>query len=185
MTIKASDILSVTKLVTKEWSKQRKAEERGRRSAASCRYTYSDRVNFSDDDVYILASAKCNLAERPTSIGYSITGQTVYDDAGEKIPTSKIEIVGDFNFTAEELMTTGTGGSTKADQCAELIRTLLASGGMPATDLESKCKAAGFKGKTYKRGRESAGVKSVKDGFGGGWKVYLKDDPLGHEEGQP
>ncbi len=53
MTINASDILSVTKSVTKEWEKQRKAEERGRRSRYSREYVYSDRVNFTDvaDDI--------------------------------------------------------------------------------------------------------------------------------------
>ena len=47
-TIKSDDILSVTKSVTKEWTKQRKAEERGRRSRHSREYIYSDRVNFTD-----------------------------------------------------------------------------------------------------------------------------------------
>jgi hypothetical protein len=47
-TIKSDDILSVTKSVTKLWTKQRKAEERGRRSRHSRAYIYSDRVNFTD-----------------------------------------------------------------------------------------------------------------------------------------
>jgi hypothetical protein len=41
-------ILKVTKDVTKEWTKQRKAEERGSRNRYSRAYVYSDRVNFSD-----------------------------------------------------------------------------------------------------------------------------------------
>ena len=48
MTIDASDILAVTRAVTKEWTKQRKAEERGNRSRYSREYIYSDRVNFTD-----------------------------------------------------------------------------------------------------------------------------------------
>jgi hypothetical protein len=44
----ADDILSVTAKVTRPWTKQRKAEERGRRSRASRQYIYSDRVNFTD-----------------------------------------------------------------------------------------------------------------------------------------
>ena len=43
-----SDILKVTRAVTKEWTKQRKAEERGSRSRSSRVYIYSDRVNFTD-----------------------------------------------------------------------------------------------------------------------------------------
>src|SRR5215469_8325350 len=41
-------IFKVTKDVTKEWTKQRKAEERGRRTRYSREYIYSDRVNFTD-----------------------------------------------------------------------------------------------------------------------------------------
>jgi hypothetical protein len=47
MTITAADILDVTKSVTKEWTKQRKAEERGRSRAARA-YIYSDRVDFTE-----------------------------------------------------------------------------------------------------------------------------------------
>jgi hypothetical protein len=54
MTIGASDILAVTRSVTKEWTKQRKAEERGRRSRWSREYIYSDRVNFTDVATQIL-----------------------------------------------------------------------------------------------------------------------------------
>ena len=60
--IDASDILGVTKAVTKEWTSQRKAEERGNRSRSSRAYVYSDRVNFTDvadgilPDAYMHAS---------------------------------------------------------------------------------------------------------------------------------
>ena len=48
MTINADDILSVTKSVTKKWTKQRKAEERGTRSRSSREHVFSDRVNCTD-----------------------------------------------------------------------------------------------------------------------------------------
>jgi hypothetical protein len=44
----ADDILASTKKVTKEWTKQRKAEERSRRPRHSRRYMYSDRVDFTE-----------------------------------------------------------------------------------------------------------------------------------------
>jgi hypothetical protein len=52
----ADDILSITAKVTKEWTKQRKAEERGRRSRASRAYVYSDRVDFTAVADRILAA---------------------------------------------------------------------------------------------------------------------------------
>jgi hypothetical protein len=57
MTINAADILAVTKSVTKKWTKQRKAEEQGRRSRYSRMYVYSDRVNFTDVADRILPQA--------------------------------------------------------------------------------------------------------------------------------
>jgi hypothetical protein len=53
MTVTAADLLSVIKPVTKEWAKQRKAEEKGSRSRSDRTYVYSDRVNFTDvaDDI--------------------------------------------------------------------------------------------------------------------------------------
>lgn len=48
MTFGAADIIAATTKVTKKWTKQRTAEERGRRSRASRMYVYSDRVCFTD-----------------------------------------------------------------------------------------------------------------------------------------
>jgi hypothetical protein len=44
----ANGILKITEKVTKKYTKQRKAEERGRRSSHTREYIYSDRVNFTD-----------------------------------------------------------------------------------------------------------------------------------------
>ena len=57
MTVSAKDILSVTKSVTKKWTKLRKGEERGRRSRSSRHYVFSDRVNFTEVADDILPSA--------------------------------------------------------------------------------------------------------------------------------
>jgi Topoisomerase 6 subunit A/Spo11, Toprim domain len=57
MSFSAADILDVTKSVTKEWTQQRKAEERGRRSRYSREYVYSDRVDFTEVAADILPGA--------------------------------------------------------------------------------------------------------------------------------
>src|SRR5262249_33904271 len=57
MSITPADILGATKFVTKEWTKQRKAEERGSRSRMTRMYVYSDRVNFTDVACKILPDA--------------------------------------------------------------------------------------------------------------------------------
>ena len=48
------DMLSAVHSVTKEWTKQRKAEEKGLRSRSSRQYVYSDRVNCTDVDDKIM-----------------------------------------------------------------------------------------------------------------------------------
>jgi hypothetical protein len=48
MSFTSEDIISLATKVTKEWTKQRKAEERGRRHRSERVYVYSDRVNFTD-----------------------------------------------------------------------------------------------------------------------------------------
>lgn len=57
MTIDASAILHVTTAVTKQWTKQRKAEERGRRSRANRANMYSGRVNFTEVAARIIPGA--------------------------------------------------------------------------------------------------------------------------------
>ena len=48
MTISANDIIAVTQSVTKEWAKQRKAEERSLRFRSSRKHLYSKRVYFTE-----------------------------------------------------------------------------------------------------------------------------------------
>jgi hypothetical protein len=74
MSITADDILSLTKMVTKEWTKQRRAEERGNRSRASREYIYSDRVNFTE-----VADAILPAAYQHASGGrYSVSKRTFF-----------------------------------------------------------------------------------------------------------
>jgi hypothetical protein len=57
MTINASDIVTVTKSVTKNWTQHRKAKERGARSLFSPTKSESERLTFSDVAASILPEA--------------------------------------------------------------------------------------------------------------------------------
>lgn len=57
MSISADDILSVTRSVMKEWTKQRKAEEKNARARSSRQYIYSGRVDFTEVADAILPGA--------------------------------------------------------------------------------------------------------------------------------
>ena len=71
----ADDIFAITQKVTKEWTKQRKAEERGRRSRASRVYVYSDRVTFTEVMNEILPDA---YAHASGGGSYSVAKRQLY-----------------------------------------------------------------------------------------------------------
>jgi len=79
--IKADDILGVTRSVTKEWTKQRKAEERGRRTVGCRMYVYSDRVNFTDVVAGILPAAYDHASGGGV---YSVSKRQLYYACREK-----------------------------------------------------------------------------------------------------
>jgi hypothetical protein len=80
MSISAADILSVTRSVTAKWTKQRKAEERGR-SRGTRMHVYSDRVNFTDvvdsilPDAYQHASGGGNYSVSKRQLYYACREQ--------------------------------------------------------------------------------------------------------------
>src|SRR5262245_59452043 len=77
----ADDILDITQKVTKEWTKQRKAEERGSRSRYSGEYVYSDRVNFTDEADRILPPAYAHASGNGR---YSVSKRQLYYACREK-----------------------------------------------------------------------------------------------------
>ncbi len=130
----------------------------------------------SEEGAYILASAKCNLAEKPKSIAYRIESKFI-EDHGQSIPTSRVEFIGNTQFSADELLSTSKGGSGKCDQCVALIQTLLADGQMSSRELEAKCRQEGYGG-VYRRACAAAGVKrhKTKSDFNGNWMVSLEGE---------
>src|SRR5262249_11543410 len=81
MRISADDILAVTKSVTKEGTKQRKAEEPGSRSHDSPSYIYSDRVYFSQVADKILPAA---YAHASGDGQYSVSKRQLFTPAAKR-----------------------------------------------------------------------------------------------------
>jgi hypothetical protein len=71
----ADDILGITKKVSKEWTKQRHAEQTGRRTRATRMYVYSDRVNFTDVAASILPRAYAHASGNGR---YSVSKRQLY-----------------------------------------------------------------------------------------------------------
>ena len=95
----ASDLAKCLAGVTKEYTKQRKAEERNSRLFANRRYIYSDRVNFTDVAREILPAA--------------------YRDAsgGGQYPAAKRQIY----YAAREAFLKATGREITQDRCDTLL----------------------------------------------------------------
>lgn len=95
----ADKLKTATKSVTKEWTAQRKAEERGR-SRSSRFYVYSDRVNFSDVADQILPAAY----EHASGGGrYSVSKRQLYYASRQKF----LELTGrqiDYPYFANTLV---------------------------------------------------------------------------------
>jgi hypothetical protein len=75
VTINSADILGLAKGVTKDWTKQRKAEERGRRSIASRAHIFAGRVNFTEVADDILPGA---YAHASGGGSYSVSKRQLY-----------------------------------------------------------------------------------------------------------
>jgi hypothetical protein len=81
MTFSAADIIEATRKVTKEWTKQRKAEEKGSRTRQSREYVYSDRVCFTDVAGDILPGA---YAHASGDGRYTVSKRQLYYACREK-----------------------------------------------------------------------------------------------------
>jgi DNA topoisomerase VI subunit A len=79
MNIDKDDIFAVIKPVVKEWTKQRKAEERGRRSRDSRKHIYSGRVDFTEAAAEILPSAYRHASYDPErDKNYSVSKRQLF-----------------------------------------------------------------------------------------------------------
>ncbi len=123
---------------------------------------------------FVLAAIKCNLCAMPPALTYSIATA----DNG-------VSVIGwgqETTVSADDLLGYKRPGASTAEQCAELLRELLADGEKPATDVEEELKANGFTANAIREARKLVKVRAVKGGFAEGWIWKLPD---GNEENGP
>lgn len=121
--------------------------------------------NPADEKQNIFAAVKCNLCAMPPALTYSIE---TADNSMSQIGWGQETTV-----DADQLLGHRRQGTSIAEDCAELIRTLLAAGPKPATDMEEELKANGFSDNAIRDGRKRAKVRASKDSFDGGWTWQL------------
>jgi hypothetical protein len=129
--------------------------------------------NPADPQQFILAPVKCNLCAKPPALTYSI--MTAGGDAS---------IIGwgqETSLSADDLLGCQSQKGSVAEECAELIRELLADGPKLAEDMVDELRANGFKENAIRYGRKKAKVRAFRKGFGedGKWWWELQKEKGG------
>jgi len=117
----------------------------------------------------VLASIKANLAARPASLRFTITG-------GEN-DAARIEWTGTSPHNANQLLGTGAGGTEERGElkrCKEWLGPYVAA--VPRTSKEAahEAREAGFSEATFRRAKAELGIISSKAGFGENGKWVLR-----------
>ncbi len=114
--------------------------------------------NPTEPTQFVLAPIKCNLCKPPPALTYSIM------NAGDDV--SVIGWGQETSLSADDLLGCQSQKGTVAEQCAALIRDLLADGPKLSDDMEDELKANGYKDNAIRDGRKKAKVRAFKKGFG-------------------
>jgi hypothetical protein len=128
----------------------------------------------------ILAVSKSNLATFPPAMAYHMTeaengvAQIVWEGATHHTAAA----------ISAAVQPEGEGERSALSEAMEVLRTILASGPMPAKEAEREAMLAGCAQITIRRARKALGIKTARAGFGPGatWMWALPDvPPEGHE----
>jgi hypothetical protein len=121
----------------------------------------------------ILAVGKSNVGPRPSALRLRIEGCLVPGVEGERIPTSRIVVVGETAHQASDLLSNPADDAerTAIREAGDYLRDLLAGGPVPAkTVLDPlRLREAGVAAITVRRAAKRLGIKPRKLGMGSGW----------------
>jgi hypothetical protein len=123
----------------------------------------------------VLACNKSNLGASPKSLSYTLKSVSKN--------VAKIGWGGEVNLGSNEILAHPQGRQkmTMGEQCAEMVKELLAIGDTESDELEGRCKKMGFSERSIKEARKELKVKAYKNQFSGKWIVSL---PKGNTQGE-
>ncbi len=130
---------------------------------AACRSVLLVGKDPNEDSRRVIVHTKHNLSPQGDSLSFTL-------DEGQFAWTGKSDL------SAEEILAPSTGPS-KLAQAKEFLRGQLVNGPTPSEQILIEGKQAGFSEKTLRRAKDQLGMKSRRQGFGGGkWDWYLPDN---------
>lgn len=125
----------------------------------------------------VFACVKVTNGRPVPSLSYHLVPAVVEGD-GETIATSRVEWLGDSEYTADDLLGTSPSDageenrkrpSPAVKEAMEFLKQLLADGPLLATTVKADAEAAGISPPTLNRAMERLGVGSDKEGLSGPW----------------
>ena len=118
-----------------------------------------------DDERRILAMTKHNLAAHVSALAYRIV-------AHEDTDIPRIQWEGPEDLQANELLDTESKSTGREfDRAVEFLTRLLASGPIPATEVQGRAKAEEISNSTLRRARGKLGLRVRKDGTCWMWEL--------------
>jgi hypothetical protein len=100
------------------------------------------------------------------------------DDDGPPLETSRLELVGECDYTARDLGSQaggdgGTDEATRLEEACEFLRAELTDGRRPSKDIIRRARENGISPRTLDRARAELGVEAAREGFGDEGRWYL------------
>jgi hypothetical protein len=122
-------------------------------------------------DQRVLAVSASNLARIADSLVYRIKTRRVIGDTGEEISTAGLTQIGTSTADGHDLLRGQDDPDDRADrdEAVEFLRTELAGGARPASEIQAASRKAGIGPWPLKRAKRELRVESSKKGMDGGW----------------
>lgn len=124
----------------------------------------------------VLATTSSNLGPEPPSLLYEVEPATVRGDTGENIETARVVPIGESPADGAALLgAVDEDAKAESDEAVEFLRIELAHGKQLAKTIKSAAGDAGIGPGQLRRAKRLLRVKSIKDGFHGGWVWQLPE----------
>lgn len=146
---------------------------------AAARAAYLIAKDQDDDARRLFLPLKNNIGNDQTGLAFSVQSAQIKSPAGLIETSHVVWEAGAVNITADQaLIPKGAPQARSAtDEASDWLHALLASGPLPASDVQGQARQAGINDKALRRARERLGVKPHKSGFAGGWQWGLDENP--------
>ncbi len=150
-----------------------------------------------DSPERVLAHPACNIAAESPSLACRIVTVHITDDDGEICETSKLEVLGETEARADDLLVARSARSDsdvddqergKLDEAAAFLEDELTDGPLLANDVRASARELGITPKTLRRAQDTLGIRHGRLGGGRQYSWWLPGQVAHHPsevDGQP